>query len=723
MQLTSIRTFQLFILLGFFYFGLGTNAAGAKFYSIKTMESRLLEPIPDSTRIQLLFRLTYAYQNKLNDSCLSKAEQGMALAQKPENQHFICEAYNWLGTAYIANDKLELAFYFFARALDCGKASQNLRVIASAINNMGVYHAQIGNTKRAIRFYNLSLKIRKENGFIETISSNYNNLGNAKENLGDYSGAIKDFKESLRIKRETFDSNSIGITHSNLAKVYFLLNNFKEARKHIQMSWYWASLEGDLVAKFSISNFEGALAYSENKLEEAERSFLKGLQIAKELKSPQNELLILANLSETENLLGKYDKAIEYGLLGWETSKAVNSPEYKVSVLFNLAQAYVHKKDGKNAVKYALQTMEVLKQYESDAYQIISLQVLSEAYQLAGNYPKALEVYKEYAEQKNKSDIQNSEAKIKKIELEIENREQVLKINRLESEKKMYDQQLKQNALVGVLLFFIIVVLTISVIQIRKSRKAKIEDNLLISKQAEELQYKADELQHLNEVKDKMFSILSHDLKNPLVSFQQTLFLLEEDMLEKEELPYIIQTLKEKFGNLNLLLENLLNWSKARIREHRDIDFQKIALQPLVIRSVDLLKQQAELKNITLKEDVRMDHQILADMNQMDMIIRNLLTNAIKFSPEGSSIEVRSRIESDNLLLEVIDQGTGMDQTDIERILRGEVGVTKAGTKGEQGSGIGLSLVKEFIEANKGKLEILSEKGKGSCFRISFEAV
>ncbi|GAB1447149.1 hypothetical protein MASR2M44_01400 [Bacteroidota bacterium] len=679
--------------------------------------------MPDSTRIQLLFKSVYAYQNNVDDSCMAKAQQAMALVTKPENNSFRCDAYNWMGTAYNANDKPDSAYFFFTKALNCAKSTNSIKAIASAINNLGVYYASKGNHKRAIRFYNLSLKIRKENGITESISSNYNNRGNAKESLGDFVGAIRDFKESLRIKRETHDSGSIAITHSNLAKVYFMLNNYKEARKHIQQSWYWSSLAGNLIEKFAIINLEGVLAYSENNFIEAEKSFLRGLKIAEELNSTQNQILILANLSEIENILGKYDQAIHFGKKGLELVTKNQSAEYLTAFYYNIAQAYLSKKDRVNALKYALTNISSLKQHPSDAYQIIGLQQLSEAYELNGNHQKALEVYKEYSAQKNQSDLKNSEAKIKKIELEIENREQLLKINRLESEKKIYDQQLKQNAIVGLLLFFIIVVLTISVIQIRKSRKAKIEDNLLISKQAEELQVKADELQHLNEVKDKMFSILSHDLKNPLVSFQQTLFLLEEDMLEKEELPYVIQTLKEKFGNLNLLLENLLNWSKARIREHRDIDFQKIALQPLVIRSVDLLKQQAELKNITLKEDVRMDHQILADMNQMDMIIRNLLTNAIKFSPEGSSIEVRSRIESDNLLLEVIDQGTGMDQTDIERILRGEVGVTKAGTRGEQGSGIGLSLVKEFIEANKGKLEILSEKGKGSCFRISFEAV
>lgn len=236
-------------------------------------------------------------------------------------------------------------------------------------------------------------------------------------------------------------------------------------------------------------------------------------------------------------------------------------------------------------------------------------------------------------------------------------------------------------------------------------------------KAEEELRQSEQKLRELNATKDKFFSIIAHDLKNPIGAFKNVLELLYTnfDEFTKEELLEFIEPLRESSNQLFTLLENLLLWSRSQTG--------KIQIEPIEFDIVDLIKQnisllklQAENKSITLEAKTPERIFVLADINTITTVLRNLISNAIKFTNPGGKIVVSATVQDNFAKVCVEDSGIGMSKETIEKLFRIDVHHTSLGTANEKGTGLGLIICKEFVEANGGKIWVESEQGKGSKF-------
>jgi signal transduction histidine kinase/ligand-binding sensor domain-containing protein len=272
--------------------------------------------------------------------------------------------------------------------------------------------------------------------------------------------------------------------------------------------------------------------------------------------------------------------------------------------------------------------------------------------------------------------------------------------------------------ILGLLLFitpFIIVFLRIK--QLR-NQSEKLE--LLVKERTNEIQNKNDQLKALNSTKDKLFSVISHDLRSPfnaILGFEEILVCNYDELSDKERKNMIGQ-LQSTTKQVYSLVENLLNWASIQTNSirYQPVEFN---LNELILEKLNLYQEIAKSKGITLNYELQEKLIAFADMNLLETSLRNLINNAIKFTTTCGIILIKASQQNNVICLSVIDSGTGMTQDQINSLFNLEKTQTKRGTKGEKGSGLGLLLCKEFIEKNKGTLTVESQPGKGSTFSFT----
>ncbi|PHI19236.1 hypothetical protein CEQ90_13565 [Lewinellaceae bacterium SD302] len=222
----------------------------------------------------------------------------------------------------------------------------------------------------------------------------------------------------------------------------------------------------------------------------------------------------------------------------------------------------------------------------------------------------------------------------------------------------------------------------------------------------------------LNATKDKFFGLIAHDLRSPVVAFsgvgEQMRYYLEKE--EPEKMKRLAERVEQTADGLSGLLDNLLNWA---LLQRGMIPYQpeRVCVAEVFAENEQLFHEMAERKRITINCAAAPELQAYADPRALSTVVRNLLSNALKFSETGQEVKLMAKAEGDRVLIEVIDAGTGISPERLEKLFALEKHSTK-GTAGEKGSGLGLRLVGELVELNRGEVSVSSEPGLGSCFRV-----
>lgn len=235
-----------------------------------------------------------------------------------------------------------------------------------------------------------------------------------------------------------------------------------------------------------------------------------------------------------------------------------------------------------------------------------------------------------------------------------------------------------------------------------------------------ELKKAREELLEINATKDKFFRIIGHDLKSPLsVLINFTSLLVEKmDTFSQEEMKKILVQLNEHSLATYKLLENLLSWSKS---QSGNIDFkpEKIKINKLINETIHFFKNEAKNKSIHLENEINGNCIAFADKNMINSVLRNLFSNAIKFTFKGGKVTTKCREINGVVEIAVIDTGMGISPDAFDKLFKIETHYSTQGTANEKGSGLGLILCKEFIEKHEGKIWVESKKGEGSSFKFT----
>ncbi|MEE4198319.1 MAG: ATP-binding protein [Bacteroidales bacterium] len=264
---------------------------------------------------------------------------------------------------------------------------------------------------------------------------------------------------------------------------------------------------------------------------------------------------------------------------------------------------------------------------------------------------------------------------------------------------------------------------------IQRLRNSNIlEENLTkksiqIEKQKNTLEKNKQELEELNATKDKFFTIIAHDLKNPFntVIGLSELLMQRYDTYDEEKIKHFIENIYKFSRNAYSLLENLLQWAKSQTGR-MEINIEKTDIFELVTDNLNLFRGKADNKNIKLISKVDIGTYAYIDKNMIRTVIRNLVSNAIKYTPQHGEIGIKTAVNENFIDVTVYDTGIGIPPENMDKIFKLDTNISTQGTDEEVGTGLGLIIAQEFIHKNGGKISVSSQEGKGSEFTISLPA-
>lgn len=254
-----------------------------------------------------------------------------------------------------------------------------------------------------------------------------------------------------------------------------------------------------------------------------------------------------------------------------------------------------------------------------------------------------------------------------------------------------------------------------------------VERTAALEKALAEIHEQKEELEELNATKDKFFSIVAHDLRSPVNSLSGFSAMLAEhgDKMTPQEISHFSKDLNKSMKNAISLIENLLNWASTQMNKVQH-EPKELDLNVLVEETLAQLDSAALSKQIVLESRLSPEVKVYADENHLRLILRNLATNALKFTPEGGRVTISTQIKQNGIPkaeVAISDTGIGMSQEKLAKLFKiGDSQSTK-GTAGEKGTGLGLILCKEFIEKNGGHIGVESQPGNGTTFRLLLGAI
>lgn len=562
--------------------------------------------------------------------------------------------------------------------------------VAKVNNSIGLIEIKRGNYNRGLQFSLAAIKELEKRNLISDLNLAYRNLAKAYYNTNLFEKAMEFYLKALGVQMKLNDSKGINESHSKLAELY---SNKKEHRKAIE---YY-----EKVLKSSESNNDSIRGYVFSKLggeylmfndyDKATKYLIQGYNINTRTKNKAGLLLTLNNLGDLNLKQGRLNIAEKQLLDAGEIAKSLNNK------------------------------IELLRHYKS-------MKSLDSTRQ---RFDRAFVWQREYYElntslKKTKIKPITSTEKPTNIELNTNSGSQpevnvstdkVTLADNVEMNKALD----KYKIILYALLAALIVVSALLVFTYLK-RNSSIKDlqeleekNVKIELQNEAFSEQTKHLENVNNVKDKLFSIVSHDLKDSLSSINGFIDLLKDGSLTREEFDDLIPELSENANNASLLLFNLLNWSKSQMQslEPKPSLFD---IQEVFESKVKLVDQRMESKGITLVDHTLRDFAY-ADRSMFEIVIQNLLANALKFCKNGDTITVSNYISNGSCIVSIADTGIGVSKENLSKLFKNN-SFTTMGTNNEKGTGLGLSICKELVELNHGKIWVESTQGIGSTFYV-----
>jgi len=552
------------------------------------------------------------------------------------------------------------------------------RGIAMTLANIGWINYRQGIYSEALSLSMEALKIDRQLGDNKEISNCLNNIGAITFEQKKFDDALKSFKEAYAYSTKI--NYTIGMNRSlnNIAFCFLRLKKLDSARHYTQRS----------INEFTNSNFA---------------PFSKRLlgDIALEEK----------NYGEA---LGYYEDCLRSAVVQ-KNNFLVASTQYRI------AKTYNKLKNPDKALQILFQNIEVAKKYNYKSELESSYLVMAESYSLKNDLAKAMEYQTLHYQLKDSLSEQRRgelteiiqskyQSEIKNAQIELLTRDSLIKGNELKAQRiLMY---------VGIGILIVLAILIFNLLQSNQRNKMA---NSLLSKQNELINDQSNQLEALNKTKDKILSIISHDMRSPLAGLKGIVNLMSTDSISQEEFIEVSKNLRKNLDYVYNDLDNLLHWANAQVKGIRP-QFERVSVQEVVMEKVNLFAEVAKNKSIQIDLNIAANLYVWADINHLRLVFRNLLSNAIKFSAPHSKIEVNAFDEGKIVRMEVKDFGIGMSEEEIQKLFMIENHFTRMGTQNEKGIGLGLILVKEFVETNKGSIAVQSHERKGTTFTVTMES-
>ncbi len=539
-----------------------------------------------------------------------------------------------------------------------------------------------------------------------------NNIGWAYYRKGDYSKGFDYALRALRINDSLQFLPQLAISYRNVGAIYNSQGKYRESMDyfHKEMNIH-AKLNNPLGVGRSLNN----IAFSAHRGKIKDSALILG-QKALDHNSRLGDQYLMAfslrNLGDVYFEEGSIDRSIDYFLASLTAARSAKSNFIIETSLYRLGKAYQQKKQWNESITYLQEAVTVSKILGAKGEQSTIQKLLAFSYAQIGDYKRAYESQAIHVALNDTLFEERSRARFTQMQVAFETEKKQVEINKLKQEDETQKEKIRDQRLYTFLLLVVVgLVMALWLVSWRRNQFKQLANKQLRLQKAA--------LEQASFQKDKIFSILSHDLRMPISSLSGVLQLVEKQSLSEEAFAKIKHALGKQITSLNTTLDNLLLWSRNQMEGVTDVQASECSLYEIVENNCHLLTSAANQKRIVIHNEVSILAKAYADVHHIDLILRNLLLNALKFTEEGGAVTIQSHEEADQVRLDIIDTGIGMTEEQIGRLFKINTHFTTIGTKNEKGAGLGLLLCKEFVEANHGILSVKSEPGNGSQFSVT----
>ncbi|PKQ44479.1 tetratricopeptide repeat-containing sensor histidine kinase [Confluentibacter flavum] len=559
--------------------------------------------------------------------------------------------------------------------------------IAKVNNSIGLIEIKRGNYAKGLQYSLSAIKELEKRRLKNDLRLAYSNIAKAYYNIEDYDKSIEFYLKALQVQEQLNDKKGIDISNSRLAELYSMKKEFRKSIDYYEKVLANNPTNNDSIQSVVYPKLGGEYLQF-NDYENANKYLEQGLNINRRINNKDGLLTALINL----------------GNLNLQQNKLVIA-EAQLLEAGNIAEDINNK-------------IELLRHYK----------LMKTLDSVRNRFDKAFVWQRKYYDLKssltNNGSVDDETIERSELDLSLNFDQKSSEQNNItenkETSKTKKDFDRLQLIFYALLAALAIVSTFLILIYLKRNSSVKYaqeleEKNIKIELQNEAFQEQTKHLENVNNVKDKLFSIISHDLKDSLSSINSFIDLLKDGSLTRAEFDNLIPELSENANNASLLLFNLLNWSKSQMQSLKP-NPSLFDVQEVFEDKVKLVEQRLESKGIELVDHSLRDFAY-ADRSMIEIVIQNLLANALKFSKKGDKITISNHISNGHCIISVADTGIGISRQNIEKLFKNN-SFTTMGTNNEKGTGLGLSICKELVELNSGKIWVESAVNVGSTFYV-----
>lgn len=636
----------------------------------------------DSLRTSTHLRLGNLFRtNRLFDSSFYHFNTALNIASINDDTFQTIGSLLFLGDNCFTKSKLEKAIDNFERALDLAQQHHFTKQEAFSFIQLGNIYWEQGNFQKALQVYLKANIIIEENNFESLRINTLVNIANIYSSDKQWTIALDKLNEVLTLANKNNDAYSKALANNNIGTIYEDLKEYKKALPYyIEASRIQDSLNN--MAGIALANHNlGSINYHMGNYSQAIKFLNKSMASSLKINSKLDLVYDYEYLAKIYIKLKDFDKALNYLKNAISFAEELNLIKKKLD-LAKLQTEYYFEKGELNLAHKAFSKYDSLKNHfieNEKSENIIKMQTLYET-----------------DKKEKENDLLKAQNQLSKLNLEKE-------------------IQRKNQVIIGLAISFSLILIIVALLRhMLRANKTIKEFNI-------KLEHTNRELQLINSTKDKFFTIIAHDLRSPLGAILAFSNLISDETSSSKEIETIKEYntyLNQSARNLYSLLENLLQWAKSQLGsiKYQAINFD---LSEVIKDNIDIQKLKAKEKSIRIISKLEANTSVFADINMINTIIRNLLSNALKFSHPNSEIIISAKIDTDLIRLSIRDHGLGISLENQKKLFNIDSDFSTIGTNNETGSGLGLILCKEFIEINGGEIWVDSIEKRGSIFTFS----
>ncbi|MDJ1505443.1 tetratricopeptide repeat-containing sensor histidine kinase [Xanthocytophaga agilis] len=584
------------------------------------------------------------------------------------------------------------------------------------------YQINYAKTDTAYMLATDALRLAQQKKYTKGIARAYHALGYIHSWQGNEIKALDSYLKSIPLFETVNDKRGLSVSYSGIAKIYEQQQQINQALKYYQKA-YALAVESNFKSEIAQQLGNIGVIYNQyyHRPDTALTLLKRAIQDSDGSNNQWTHTFLLENMGYTYYAKKQYTQAIQIFSQALAHSHQYNQRLNQASVHKALALTFRDQGDLPQSMRHALTAMDIAQEIKDNNLIRGCAFLLSTLYERTRNFEKAL-TYQRIGENAKEQIYNTEKTRIlnnTQTKYDLENQQRAIAL--LNKEKLLQNQELEQKtfernaSIIGSILITIIAGLFY--LNFRHQQR----NNTLLTEKTNEIANQKEQLLTLNATKDKLFSIVSHDIRSPLNSMEATLLLLEEGSLSSEELAIILPELRKKVHTTSDLLANILQWARSQM-EGIITQSEPILVWEVACEQINSFQSAAQEKNITITNLITPGATVFADRNMVALILRNLISNAIKFTPQGGRVTLQAEMQQSHLVISVQDTGKGMTQEQKSRLFDMKTHFSTHGTANEAGTGLGLLLCKEFVEKNNGSIWVESEPNRGSRFFISLPA-